>query len=165
LGCAYSWRKARDTLRQTKAILRARSITRQNRIAVALALLSAVIVPPWLIPWLGTDVAVRSSDGHWSDSEVLIKGRRFDDLVFLFELYRINCNAPAATLQRTSPWPRPWSREWWFDTRFERKWRVPFVADDRANTTVVSSDCSPGSSTADSDQLAHLRAKAFLQSL
>jgi hypothetical protein len=142
---------------------RARTIIRQNRIALLLALLTALILPPWLIPWAGTDVAIRSSDGRWSDSEILIKGRRFEDLVFLFELYRINCNAPAATLQRTTPWPRPWSREWWFDTRFDRKWRVPYVEDEPADIAHLA--CSPGASSANPDQLARARANAFLQSL
>ena len=153
------------TRRQLKAAVRARTITAQNRIALLLALLAALILPPWLMPWAGTDVAVRSSDGRWSDSEVLIKGRRFEDLIFLFELFRINCNAPGANLQRTTPWPHPWSREWWFDTRFDRRWRVPYVEDEPADTAFAQPACSPGASSGDSDQLARERANAFLQSL
>ncbi len=62
----------------------------------------------------GTDVAFQSSDGNWADREVLSKGRKFEQIVVLFELYKLKCNAPNAQLQRVTR--KPLSK--WFNSYY-----------------------------------------------
>jgi hypothetical protein len=81
----------------------------------------------WSIGFLGpTWVKFQSSDGEWADSEILTKGRRFEDIATLFELYRSKCNS-AASLQRTTRRPSWFTFEHWFNDYSEPKWLVPYA--------------------------------------
>jgi hypothetical protein len=81
----------------------------------------------WSVGFIGpTSVAFQSSDGEWEDSEVLFKGRKFEDVSPLFAEYRFRCN-PAVTLQRTTPRPPWYTLEHWFNDYSEPKWLVPYA--------------------------------------
>ena len=73
----------------------------------------------------GTDLAYISSDGKWTDHEILFKGRDFNGIVYFFEEYKIKCNVPNVTLERlrsTSEW---YSFSSLFDKDTDIKWKVP----------------------------------------
>ena len=74
----------------------------------------------------GTNVVLQSSDGEWADSEVLLKGREFNQLVVLFELYKIKCQRGSAVLQRITEKPRFVNPTSWFGDESNPKWKVPF---------------------------------------
>ena len=81
----------------------------------------------WSIGLLGpTWVKFQSSDGEWAESEVLMKGRRFEDVAMLFELYRSRCNS-AASLQRTTGQPAWFTFQHWFNNYSEPKWLVSYA--------------------------------------
>ena len=73
----------------------------------------------------GTNVLFQSSDGNWADRENLSKGRAFFAVVFLFESYKIKCNA-VTTLQRTTK--RPTRGQWshWFNDYSDPKWKISY---------------------------------------
>lgn len=75
----------------------------------------------------GTDVSFQSSDGNWADNEVLFKGRTFESIAALFELYKIRCNAPNASLQRVTGKPSIFTASRWFDNYEAKKWQVPLA--------------------------------------
>ena len=75
----------------------------------------------------GTNVAFQSSDGKWADREVLMKGHTFEHIVFLFELYRIECNAQDAMLQRITPKPPRYSPRHYYNNYQDPKWLAPYA--------------------------------------
>jgi len=72
-----------------------------------------------------TNVSFHSSDGAWSDAEVLFKGRDFMAIVPLFELYKIQCASSAELLRSTKArrWYDP--RGWFVSSNL--KWKIPFA--------------------------------------
>lgn len=75
------------------------------------------------------DASFRSSDSNWADSEYQIKGRDFDDIVFLFEGYKIKCTAPTANLVRTTP-KNLFNVFAWPGYLIRKKWSVPYEPED-----------------------------------
>ena len=102
------------------------------RLEIVLLILSLPLllrpVLPVVAPWMGTNVAFQSSDGGWSDGEVLVKGRDFSDVVALFRSYRTRCARPDSELERTTEKPSPSSLSWWFDDYGDPKWRIRLAA-------------------------------------
>ena len=100
------------------------------KIVLLIASLPLLLRPvlPDLAPWMGTSVGFQSSDGGWSDGEVLVKGRDFAAITQLFRSYRTRCARPNAKLERTTEKPSPMNLSWWFDSYGDPKWRVPFAA-------------------------------------
>lgn len=68
-----------------------------------------------------------SSDANWCDMEVLIKGRGLDEVVFHFELYKLLCDAPTATLVRTTT-KNPFNIFAWPGYLYDEKWKLPYRA-------------------------------------
>jgi hypothetical protein len=68
----------------------------------------------------------RSSDNQWADSEVVFKGRQFDNaIVPEFESYKLQCSAPKAKLIRTTK--QQWVDIFAWPSYFTNpKWRVPY---------------------------------------
>jgi hypothetical protein len=75
----------------------------------------------------GTNVAYQSSDSKWANREVLMKGHEFEQIVFLFEVYKIECEAPNATLQRITPNPPWYSLRHYYNNYQDPKWLVPYI--------------------------------------
>ena len=75
----------------------------------------------------GTNVAYQSSDGKWANREVLMKGHKFEQIVFLFEVYKIECGAQNAALQRITPRPPWYSPRHYYNNYREPKWLVPYA--------------------------------------
>ena len=132
-----------------------------SRALIATFVAAGLLIGPTLLPWLGADVAFASSDGGWEDDEILFKGRGFEDLVFLFELYKLKCNASGSSLERLTPYPNPWTYQFWFTNPFAKKWRVPF----RAGARPSSQSCAEDRSTSDDDLIAKHNAHRYLESL
>ena len=119
----------------------------------------------------GTNVAFQSSDGDWADSEVLIKGRVFESIVVLFELYKIRCQNPDVVLQRITNEPNILSISRWFDNFNDLKWKVPY-AEHHPNLKgayyfppVSIEHCYNGSAKADEIKMAEEHANQYLSSL
>lgn len=126
-----------------------------------IGLVILVSYPFVLIEGRGTDVAFQSSDGNWSDSEVLFKGRDFDSVVIYFELYKITCNAPDARLQRITDKPNISSISWWFDDFDLPKWKVPLAVEYPES----SSRCEKRAIQESEHELANQRATEYIASL
>jgi hypothetical protein len=111
----------------------------------------------------GTDVALQSSDGEWADSEVLLKGRNYEAVLVLFEVYRAKC-APAAVLQRTSGKPGWLSLDHWFNDYGSPKWRVPYAAPMRKGyyRPPASTHCANQGASAQELSAARERARRIL---
>ena len=75
----------------------------------------------------GTNVAFQSSDGKWANREVLMKGHEFEQIAFLFEVYKIECEAPSVTLQRITPKPPWYSPRHYYNNYQEPKWLAPYA--------------------------------------
>ena len=76
----------------------------------------------------GTNVSFQSSDGNWADREIKFKGREFEEIAELFQMYKKRCNAPDATLERTTPSPVRDLPGSWFNDYSRPKWQVPYHA-------------------------------------
>jgi hypothetical protein len=118
----------------------------------------------------GTNVAFQSSDGKWASREVLMKGHTFEHIVFLFELYRIECNAQDSMLQRITPKPPCYSPRHYYNNYQEPKWLVPYVkADERTESgrqPPSSSDhCGNGGNSNEIWEKARKRAKSYISKL
>jgi len=133
----------------------------RSRALIATLVVGGLLVGPTLLPWLGADAAFASSDGGWEDDEILFKGRRFEDLVVLFELYKLKCNAPGSSLERLTPYPKPWTYQFWFTNPVAKKWRVPF----RAGARPSSQSCAENGSTAETFSIAEENARRYIASL
>jgi hypothetical protein len=75
----------------------------------------------------GTDLIFASSSGRWTAEEDLLRGKHFEDIVVAHELYKVQCDHPAAILVRVKPKKKPWNWAFWFDDYDDLKWRVPYV--------------------------------------
>jgi hypothetical protein len=94
---------------------------------ISLAVVLIAVVASWaFFNSKGTEVSFQSSDGEWADSEILFKGRTFNDLLVNFELYKLRC-APNVSLQRTTRQPEWYEPIWWFNDYTSPKWHVPFA--------------------------------------
>jgi len=94
-------------------------------------------------------VAFRSSDGKWADNEVVFKGRTFQDVIVPeFEMYKLQCSAPHATLLRTDAiaWYDVFA---WPSCLTNPKWRVPYADPNPALDDYHVSDCVHLGPTAD----------------
>ena len=72
------------------------------------------------------DAHFRSSDSNWADAEYHGKGRTLDIIVGNFELYKLRCDAPSATLVRTTPmsWVNVFA---WPSYLTNPKWSIPYA--------------------------------------
>lgn len=73
-------------------------------------------------------VAFQSAYGDWADKEEPGKGRDFAVIVTQFELYKLRCRAPNATLQRITVKPGSGFINQWLGNDQLKKWRVPLAA-------------------------------------
>lgn len=89
----------------------------------------------------GTYLSFQSSDGKWTDAEFPSKGHDFHAVVFDFELYKMNCQVPEVTLQRTTKRPAWYEPESWFNDYSDPKWLVPYA--DPTTNSASSADSSP----------------------
>lgn len=87
--------------------------------AAALVFIGLALLVPLTSMFSGTSVSFQSSDGRWTDGEVLGKGRKFETVVTLFEAYKIKCNVPEVTLHRVTPKPKALM----FDNLFNREFK------------------------------------------
>ncbi|MDD5364368.1 MAG: hypothetical protein PHR30_03450 [Gallionellaceae bacterium] len=71
------------------------------------------------------DVSFESSKGDWADSEILLKGRDFNQIVQMFSEYQNKCAAKDAIMFRTTPINWYNVVAWWSFTH-DTKWKVPF---------------------------------------
>lgn len=119
----------------------------------------------------GTEVSFQSSDGNWGDSEVLFKGRNFEMIVSLFELYKIRCKVTNATLQRVTDKPSIFTPSRWFDDYEQKKWQVPLAKrhsslDNESNYPTASMEhCYNNGATKEELALATKRADEYISSL
>jgi hypothetical protein len=123
-----------------------------------------VLFAAWMFgAFSGTNVQFQSSDGEWSDSEVLLKGRDFEAVLVLFEVYRAKCS-PTAVLQRTSEKPSALSLDHWFNDYSAAKWRVPYAAPLRAGyyRPPARTHCANQGSSAQELSAARERARRIL---
>ena len=56
-----------------------------------------------------------------------MKGLEFERIVTLFEAYKIECNAPNATLERITKKPSRFSLRHYYNNYQHPKWRVPYA--------------------------------------
>lgn len=80
-----------------------------------------------LVQDVSTDVSFQSSDGQWADHERPADGRGFAAVLMNFELYRLQCDAPDAELQRTTPTPRWYTLRFWLEDRSRPEWKLPYA--------------------------------------
>lgn len=81
----------------------------------------------WFV-WEGfvaTNVAFESSEGVWSDSEVLVKGRDYAAVLVSFEQFKKQCGNRTATLYRTTK-TNPFNIFEWWSYANDPKWKVPY---------------------------------------
>jgi hypothetical protein len=109
------------------------------------------------------DVDFRSSDSNWADSEVRFKGRQFEDIVFLFELYKLDCDAPTAKLVRTTP-IRWYNLLAWPSYLRDIKWNVSYREGGPAISGYYEPSCMHGSSH-EQDERAEKKASEYIHHL
>ncbi|HTW36854.1 MAG TPA: hypothetical protein VMD53_19705 [Rhizomicrobium sp.] len=115
------------------------------------------------VRWNNPSVAFRSSDGQWADSEVVFKGRTFKDVIVPeFEMYKLECSAPHATLLRTDAiaWYDVFA---WPSYLTNLKWRVPYAKPNPALDD-YHADCLNSSIAADWNR-ANAEARQYINSL
>lgn len=110
----------------------------------------------------GTDLTFESSDRIWIGDEDLLRGRHFEQVLFDFELFRIRCQKPQASLLRTKPRKRPWNWAYWFDDYQELKWRVPYSIPVARRTQPA---CAKGKATSSQMSQAQLARLLYLEHL
>lgn len=74
-----------------------------------------------------THLSFQSSKGDWSDTAYPAFGRDFESVVLSFELYKIQCGAQDARLERITPKPSWYAPESWFNDYSEPHWRIPYA--------------------------------------
>lgn len=134
-------------------------------IVAALTLIFFSLLVPFTSLTSGTNVSFQSSDGQWSDSEFLGKGRNFETVVTLFEAYKIKCNAANATLQRTTPKPGNFTLENLFNDYEAPKWQVPLATMPAHSINALGPDCNRNGILPGQWELASKRAKTYIASL
>ena len=135
-----------------------------NIVAVLILIFFSLLVPFTSII-SGTSVSFQSSDGQWSDSESLGKGRKFETVVMLFEAYKIKCNVSNATLQRTTPKPENLTLENFFNDYEASKWQVPLATMPAHRVNTLGPDCNRNGLLPEQRELASKRAKTYIDSL
>ncbi len=71
------------------------------KVAIGIVALIPVIALAFLnIVFCGTDVVYMSSDGKWSERQMVYRNREFKDIVSSFEKYKVMCNATDVQLER-----------------------------------------------------------------
>lgn len=89
-----------------------------------------VLIPVFALAFLniifsGTDAVYISSDGKWSERQMVYKNREFKDIVSSFEEYKVKCNAPDVTLERLRSKPEWIVLSSWVDNKDDVKNNVP----------------------------------------
>jgi len=110
-----------------------------------------------------TNVSFHSSDGAWSDTEVLLKARGFATIVPLFELYKIQCGS-SAELRRSTKARRWYDPRSWF-TSSHPKWKVPFAEHPAGLPGYHRPPCADRGSTSTEWEQAKKNAARYLASL
>jgi hypothetical protein len=90
-----------------------------------LILFFVVFFHPLIYALIWPDCSYESTDGEWGDREVQTKGRGFDNMLTLFELYKLRCDAPAAKLVRTTR-KNPLNILAWRSYLRDEKWKVEY---------------------------------------
>jgi hypothetical protein len=90
-----------------------------------LVLFFVVFFHPLIYALIWPDCSYESSDTNWWDHEIQIKGRGFDDMVTLFELYKLRCDAPTVKLVRTTR-KNPLNILAWRSYLGDEKWKVEY---------------------------------------
>jgi len=134
-------------------------------IVAALTLIFFSLLVPFTSLTSGTNVSFQSSDGQWSDSEFLGKGRKFETVVTLFEAYKIKCNAANATLQRTTEKPPNLTLRSLFNDYDAPKWQVPLATMTTNSINALGPDCNRNGLLPKQWELASTRAKKYIASL
>ncbi|HMV83987.1 MAG TPA: hypothetical protein PLD20_09735 [Blastocatellia bacterium] len=111
-----------------------------------------------------------SSDANWWDKEVLLKGRGLDSMVFQFELYKLRCDAPTATLIRTTP-KNPFNVLAWPGYLYDENWKLPYRPPSKKShesfiaATIGKRHCYNTPKTDQDLDLAHQATQKFMMSL
>jgi hypothetical protein len=87
--------------------------------------LFVIFFHPLIYRLIWPDCFYESSDGNWWDNEVGIKGRGFDDMVTLFELYKLRCDVPTVKLVRTTR-KNPLNVLAWHNYLTDEKWKIEY---------------------------------------
>src|SRR5215471_7564057 len=87
--------------------------------------LFVVFFHPFIYALIWPSCSYESSDGKWWDHEMEIKGRGFDDMVTLFELYKFRCDVPTVKLVRTTR-KNPFNVLAWHSYLTDDKWKVEY---------------------------------------
>jgi hypothetical protein len=132
-------------------------------IGIVIACVPLVLLMYWLF---GTpDAHFRSSDSNWARREISFKALDFESVAFSFEMYRLNCQADAAKLVRTTKmhW---WNVFAWPSYATNPKWNVPYGAPDKRIGTPHPrgrNHCANQGLTNDDIALVRQRAAALVQ--
>jgi len=90
-------------------------------VGIITVVLYALLLFAMLFPWGGVDATYESSDGRWTDSTCVSKGRDFRQVLVYFEMYRMEEGKPDVTLVRVS------RRSLWVLLSSDAKWKVPYA--------------------------------------
>jgi hypothetical protein len=99
--------------------------TRKLLLIIIGLFLIAVAYHPYIYMLIWPDCSYESSDGKWHDRELQLKGRGFDDIVALFELYKLRCDAPTVNLVRTTR-KIPLNIFAWHNYLRDEKWKIEY---------------------------------------
>lgn len=96
------------------------------KVITGVSLLAPVIVIALLnIVFCGTDVVYVTSDGKWSERQMVYRNPEFKDIVSSFEEYKVKCNAPDVKLERLRSRPEWIVLNSWVDDQNHIKGSVP----------------------------------------
>lgn len=100
------------------------------KVTIGIAVLTPVFVLAFLnIIFCGTDVVYISSDGKWSERQMVHRNREFKDIVSSFEEYKNKCNAPDVKLERLRSRPEWIVLSSWVNNQNDMKGSVPLSSE------------------------------------
>jgi hypothetical protein len=88
--------------------------------------LIVIFFHPVIYALIWPDCSYESSDGKWWDHEIQIKGRGFNHMVALFELYKLRCEASSVKLVRTTC-KNPLNIFAWRGYLKDEKWKIEYA--------------------------------------
>ena len=96
------------------------------KVAIGVVVFVPVITLACLnIIFCGTDVVYISSDGKWSERQMVYRNREFKDVVSSFEKYKALCNAPDVKLERLRSKPEWIVLNSWVNISNDAKSTIP----------------------------------------
>ena len=100
------------------------------KVTIGIAVLTPIFVLAFLnIIFCGTDVVYISSDGKWSERQMVYRNREFKDIVSSFEEYKNKCNAPDVKLERLRSRPEWIVLSSWVNNQSDTKDNVPLSSE------------------------------------